>query len=204
MKSCHAIDRPLNDRRGNSRQLVDCLWLPPISGVRHPDFRKIPKINSPYYYSSNNRERLVGQVSSRGRGWLRSRIHRSEIIPYFGIRARVQRGTNKVFFLRRVPYIGLPLLSPPFRRGIRVRNGKRGNVRTFFLPSALFPLRRHTARITSTSPAPTRFVCIILSRCTYPSLTRSRILFPSCCIPEISFDEASKREENEAERIIGE
>lgn len=126
---------------------------------RTPRFPQNSKDKSPPYYSSNNRQRLVGQVSSRGRGWLRSRIHRSEIIPYFGASAS-STGTNKgqVFFLRRVPYIGLLYPRPPFRRGIRVRNGKRrGNVRAFFFP----PHFSHYAATPHVLPRP-RFVCIIL------------------------------------------
>lgn len=132
--------------RGNSSI---AFGLPPISGVlqsRTPrDSRKIPQEDkSSPYYSSNNRQRLVGQVSSRGRG--------SGFVPgsigakLFRIseRARVQQTRSRFF-----SYIGLLFSTPPpFRRGIRVRNGKRrGNVRTFFLPSALFPL--YAARITS-------------------------------------------------------
>lgn len=139
MKSCHAIDRPLNDRRGNSRQLVDCLWLPPISGVRHPDFRKIPKINSPYYYSSNNRERLVGQVSSRGRGWLRSRIHRSEIIPYFGASAS-STGDKQGFFLTAgaVHRASPPL--PSVSAGNSSEKWKTGQRPYFFSSLCTFPI----------------------------------------------------------------
>ena len=169
--------------RGNSSI---AFGLPPISGVlqsRTPrDSRKIPQEDkSSPYYSSNNRQRLVGQVSSRGRG--------SGFVPgsigakLFRIseRARVQQ-TRGRFFSYRAP---LPPL-PPFRRGIRVRNGKRQcNVRTFFLPSALFPL--YAARITS-----------ILGLALYALFFENVHLRESCffsrCTPEISSpDEASKR-----------
>lgn len=166
--------------RGNSSI---AFGLPPISGVlqsRTPrDSRKIPQEDkSSPYYSSNNRQRLVGQVSSRGRG--------SGFVPsernYSVFRSG--REFNKQgagFFLTS----GSSATPPPFRRGIRVRNGKRGNVRTFFLPSALFPL--YAARITS-----------ILGLALYALFFENVHLRESCffsrCTPEISSpDEASKR-----------
>lgn len=167
--------------RGNSSI---AFGLPPISGVlqsRTPrDSRKIPQEDkSSPYYSSNNRQRLVGQVSSRGRG--------SGFVPsernYSVFRSG--REFNKQgagFFLTS----GSSATPPPFRRGIRVRNGKRRcNVRTFFLPSALFPL--YAARITS-----------ILGLALYALFFENVHLRESCffsrCTPEISSpDEASKR-----------
>lgn len=99
-------------------------------------------------------------------------FHRSEIIPYFGAGAS---STNKgqVFFLHRAP---LPPL-PPFRRGIRVRNGKRQcNVRTFFLPSALFPL--YAARITSILGLALYALFFENVRRIYENLVSSRVVLP--------------------------
>lgn len=102
-------------------------------------------------------------------------FHRSEIIPYFGAGAS---STNKgqVFFLS-----GSSATPPPFRRGIRVRNGKRGNVRTFFLPSALFPL--YAARITSILGLALYALFFENVRRIYENLVSSRVVLPKFPLP---------------------
>lgn len=120
--------------RGNSSI---AFGLPPISGVlqsRTPrDSRKIPQEDkSSPYYSSNNRQRLVEQVSSRGRG--------SGFVPgsigakLFRIseRARVQQTRGRFF-----SYIGL-LCHPSPRFGgefeWEMENDSATSVLFFFLP----------------------------------------------------------------------
>lgn len=118
--------------RGNSSI---AFGLPPISGVlqsRTPrDSRKIPQEDkSSPYYSSNNRQRLVEQVSSRGRG--------SGFVPgsigakLFRIseRARVQQ-TRGRFFSYRAPLPPLPRFGGEFEW--EMENGAT-SVLFFFLP----------------------------------------------------------------------
>lgn len=167
--------------RGNSSI---AFGLPPISGVlqsRTPrDSRKIPQEDkSSPYYSSNNRQRLVGQVSSRGRG--------SGFVPsernYSVFRSG--REFNKQgagFFL-----IGLLCHPSPVSAGNSSEKWKTGQRPYFFSSFRTFPIIRRTYYL---DPRP-RFVCIILWKCA--SYLRESCFF-SRCTPEISSpDEASKR-----------
>ena len=171
--------------RGNSSI---AFGLPPISGVlqsRTPrDSRKIPQEDkSSPYYSSNNRQRLVGQVSSRGRG--------SGFVPgsigakLFRIseRARVQQTRGRFF-----SYIGLLCHPSPVSAGNSSEKWKTTGQRPYFFSSfRTFPIIRRTYYL---DPRP-RFVCIILWKCA--SYLRESCFF-SRCTPEISSpDEASKR-----------
>lgn len=139
--------------RGNSSI---AFGLPPISGVlqsRTPrDSRKIPQEDkSSPYYSSNNRQRLVGQVSSRGRG--------SGFVPsernYSVFRSG--REFNKQgagFFL-----IGLLCHPSPVSAGNSSEKWKTTVQRPYFFSSfRTFPIIRRTYYL---DPRP-RFVCIIL------------------------------------------
>lgn len=169
--------------RGNSSI---AFGLPPISGVlqsRTPrDSRKIPQEDkSSPYYSSNNRQRLVGQVSSRGRG--------SGFVPsernYSVFRSG--REFNKQgagFFLTS----GSSATPPPVSAGNSSEKWKTTVQRPYFFSSfRTFPIIRRTYYL---DPRP-RFVCIILWKCA--SYLRESCFF-SRCTPEISSpDEASKR-----------